>query len=126
MKCEWICYRIFVLTILHEIQTDYLLYQKKITCTYCNIFGRHKICQNFGIILCSHGRNGNWGSVLGLKNEDANAEMKLFISGPTKSCNFVLCSNWISNQFGHGISKMVGPKKQAFWPRIHMPPRKNL
>ena len=21
---------------------------------------------------------------------------------------------------------MVGPKKQAFWPRVNMPPRKNL
>ena len=32
----------------------------------------------------------------------------------------------ISSQFGRGISKMVGPKKQAFWPRINKPPRKNL
>ena len=24
-------------------------------------------------------------------------------------------------QFGYGISKMVGPKKQAFCPRINMP-----
>ena len=29
-------------------------------------------------------------------------------------------------QSGRGISKMVGPKKQAFSPRINMPPKKNL
>ena len=32
----------------------------------------------------------------------------------------------IQCQFGCGILKMVGPKMQAFWPRINMPPTKNL